>query len=133
MQIAARFLAGLLAIFLVFNAGLYFFNPLAAAGVSGLDPTTDFGVTNIRIQAASTLMMAIAAGIGAWKQNWLFMLPVVATFLFVALIRVFGLVADGADPSTLRGIVLALVLFGLAEFAAIVFRKSEQSAAKVQA
>ena len=100
MQIAARILAGLLAVFLAFNAGLYLFNPMAAAGASGLNPTTDFGVTNVRMQAASMLMMALAAGLGAWKQNWLFMVPAVATFFFVALIRVFGLVADGADPGT---------------------------------
>ena len=81
--------------------------------------------------AKFALMLAIAAGIGAWKQNWLFLVPSVATFLFVALIRVFGMFADGVDPGTIRGLVLALVLFAVAEFAAIAFRRSERQAAGV--
>ena len=129
MKLAAQILSGLLAAFLAFNAVLYVFNPMAAATASGLNPTTDFGVTNVRIQGASMLMLAIAAGIGAWKQNWLFLVPSVATFLFVALIRVFGMFADGVDPGTIRGLVLALVLFAVAEFAAIVLRRSERQVA----
>ena len=131
MKLAAQILSGLLAAFLAFNAILYVFNPMTAAEASGLNPTTDFGVTNVRMQGASMLMLAIAAGIGAWKQNWLFLVPSVATFLFVALIRVFGMFADGVDPGTIRGLVLALVLFAVAEFAAIVFRRSERQAAGV--
>ena len=130
MKLAAQILSGLLAAFLALNALFYVFNPMAAAGASGLNPTTDFGITNVRMQGASMLMLSLATGVGAWKQNWLFLLPSVATFVFVALIRVFGMFADGVDPGTIRGLVLAVVIFAIAEFAAIVFRRSERRAAE---
>ena len=129
MKLAAQILSGLLAAFLAFNAFFYLFNPLAAGAASGLNPTTDFGVTNVRLQAGPLLMLALAAAAGAWKQNWIFLVPSVVTFLLFALIRVFGIFADGADIGTIRGLILAVVLFAVAEFCAIVFRRSERQAA----
>ena len=50
-------------------------------------------------------------------------------FLLVMVIRVIGLALDGYDPSTIRGLVLAGVLFAIAEFGLQVFRRASRKLA----
>lgn len=125
MTKAAQSLAGLMALFVAAIAVFYLFNPSAAAQANGFNPATDFGVTNTRTLAASMLMVSVTAMIGALRRDWVFLVPAALYFLFTALIRVFGLVMEGADPGTLRGLVLAVVLFAVAEFALQVFRRGD--------
>ena len=113
---------------ILFSIGILF-NPVGTASSLNWATDTPFGTTNLRTTAASLLMIAVTAGIGAVRKNWIFLLPAALNFLFTALIRVFGLVADGYDPSTLRGLFIALVFFAAAEFALQVFRKAERQSA----
>ena len=126
MTRAAQILAGLLALFVAGFGLLYALNPLGASAANGLAPDTVFGMTNMRTLAAPMLMIALMTAIGAVRQSWEFLLPAALYFLFTALLRVLGLVADGFDTSTLRGLVLALVLFAVAEFALQIFRRPER-------
>ena len=127
---AAQILAGLMAVFLIFLGGLYAFNPDAASSANQLNPETLFGKTNIRVMAAPMLMMGILAAIGAVRADWKLVLPAALYFLLVIIIRIIGLVADGFDTGTIRGLVLATVLFVVAEVAVQVFRKSERRQAE---
>ena len=120
---AAQASSGLATLALFGFAMLYLFNPMAASGANGLDPVGEYGLTNMRTLAAPLLAMAVMAGIGTVKKSFVFVAPAALYFLFTAVIRVFGLVVDGANSQTLRGLVLALVLFALAEFAIFVFKK----------
>ena len=70
-------------------AMLYLFNPMAASGANGLDPVGEYGLTNMRTLAAPLLAMAVMAGIGTVKKNFVFVAPAALYFLFTALIRVF--------------------------------------------
>lgn len=129
MTRAAQILAGLLALFVGFIAVQYLFRPMTVAPLNGFNPETTFGVSNVRTLAAPMIMIAFMSAVGALRQNWVFLLPAAIYFLATALIRVFGLIADGYDVSTIRGLVLAVVLFGVAEFALQVFRRAERQKA----
>lgn len=126
MTRAAQILAGLLALFVGFIAVQYLFRPHALIGVNGFNVDTTFGITNMRTLAAPLIMIAFMSAIGALRQNWVFLLPAALYFLATALIRLFGLVLDGFDTGTIRGLILAVVLFGVAEFALQVFRRAER-------
>ncbi len=130
MTRAAQILSGLLAVILAAIAMTYLFNPSAAADANGLNPVTEFGVTNMRTLAASMLMVSVTAAIGAVRKSWVFLVPAALYFLFTALIRVFGIFADGADPSTIRGLILATFLFAVAEFGVQIFKRSERQSAE---
>lgn len=127
---AAQILSGLMAAFVAAIAVTYIVNPTATAEVNGLNPVNDFGMTNMRTLAAPMLMVALTAALGAVKKNWMFLLPAALYFLFTAIIRVIGIFADGADPSTIRGLIVAAVFFGIAEFALQIFRRSERQSAE---
>ena len=129
MTRAAQILAGLMAAFTGFIALQYLVSPLTVSAINGFNPETTFGTTNTRTLAAPMLMVAGMAAAGAWRQQWILLLPAALYFLFTVIIRIFGLIADGYDISTLRGLILAAVLFGVAEFALQVFRRAERRAA----
>lgn len=126
MTRAAQILSGLMAVFVAFLAFQYLLRPVAISEINGFNPDTTFGVTNMRTLAAPMLMIAGLSAAAAIRQNWILLLPAALYFLLTAVIRVFGLIADGYDTSTLRGLVLAVVLFAVAEFALQVFRRAER-------
>jgi len=127
---AAQILSGLIAVFVGGVAIFYLVNPAGAGTANGMNPETVFGITNMRTLAAPLLMMSLMAAIGTVKQNWVFLLPSALYFIFTAIIRIFGIFLDGADPSTTRGLVLAIVLFVVAEVALQIFRKAERQSEK---
>ena len=129
---AAQIAAAAVALASIFFSIGVLFNPVGTGASLGWATDTPFGTTNLRTTAASLLMIAVTAGIGAMRKDWVFLLPAALNFLFTALIRVFGLIADGYDPSTLRGLFIALVFFAVAEFALQVFRRAERHTAEAK-
>lgn len=125
-----QILSGLLALILFGFAGLYLFNPMGASALNGLVPSDGYGVTNLRATAAPLAAMGLMAAIGAVKKDPVFLAPAALYFLFTLLIRVFGLIVDGAHSSTIRGLILAAVLFVIAEIGVQVFRRISKSTAK---
>lgn len=129
----AQIASGLLAVVFAAFSILYLFNPLGASALNGLDPVGDHGMTNMRVLAAPILAMGVMAAIGAVKKEAIFLAPAALYFLFTVIIRVTGLVVDGGSTGTIRGIILAAVLFVIAEFALQVFRRSSNSTPELQA
>lgn len=127
---AAQILSGLLALILFGFAGLYLFNPLGTSTLNGLTPSDAYGITNLRATAAPLAAMGLMAAIGAVKKDPVFIAPAALYFLFTILIRLFGLIVDGAHSSTIRGLVLAAVLFVIAEIGVQVFRRAGKVTAK---
>lgn len=128
----AQILSGLLALALFAFAALYIFNPTAAASARGFEPVGDYGMTNIRVLAATFVTLGIMSAIGAVKKNFLFLAPAALYFLVSIVIRVIGIVVDGADPATLRVMIPAVVLFIVAEFALQVFKRAEKHTGDAQ-
>ena len=129
MTKVAQILAALMALLLAGLALFYIFNPSGAASANGMAPDTNFGITNMRAQGATMLMLAVISAIGAARQAWEFLAPAALYFLLVMVIRIIGLALDGYDPSTIRGLVLAGVLFAIAEFGLQVFRRASRKLA----
>ncbi len=128
MTKAAQISAGLLALVLAGFAAFYIFNPTGAAAANGAAPEGAYALTNMRVNGAAMLMLAVVSAIGAARQNWQFLVPAALYFLLVVLVRLLGLALDGVHPATLYGIALAGVLFGIAEFAVQAFRKAGAAA-----
>lgn len=126
---ATQILSGLLAAILFGFAGLYLLNPMGVSVLNGLTPTDAYGVTNLRATAAPLAAMGLMAAIGAVKKDPVFLAPAALYFLFTLLIRVFGLIVDGVHSSTVRGLILAAVLFVVAEVGVQVFRRLRKTEA----
>ena len=122
-----QILSALLAAILFGFAGLYLLNPLGASALNGLSPVDAYGTTNLRTLAAPLAAMGLMAAIGAVRRDPVFLAPAALYFLFTILIRAFGLVVDGVTSGTLRGLVLAAVLFVMAEIGVQVFRRARKS------
>ena len=120
-----QILTGLLALILFGFAGLYLFNPLGASELNGMIPNDAYGITNMRVNAAALASFGVMAAIGAVKKDFVFVAPAALYFLFVILIRLLGLALDGGHSDTIRGLVLAIVLFIIAEIGVQVFKKNK--------
>ena len=131
MMKAAQFSSGLLALLLFGFAGFYLINPESAASARGFDPVGDYGLTNIRVLAASFLMMGIMTAIGAVKKNPIFLAPAAIYFLVSIIIRIIGIFTDGADATTMRVLIPATILFIIAEFGLQVFRRVSDADGKI--
>jgi hypothetical protein len=123
MTYLPRILAGALALALTGFALFYIFDPAGAAAANGMAPETSFGMTNMRANGAGMLMLAVLSAIGAARQKWEFVAPAALYFLLVAVVRVLGLTLDGFDANTIRGLLLAIVLFAVAEVSLQLMRR----------
>lgn len=128
----AQILSGLLALALFAFAAIYLFNPTGAAASRGLEPIGDYGLTNVRLQAATFITLGVLSAIGAVKKDFVFLAPAALFFLVSIVIRIIGIFVDGADPATLRVMVPAVVLFAVAEFALQVFKRASKDSAQPQ-
>ena len=129
---SAQILSGLLALALFAFAAFYLINPNGAASARGFEPIGDYGLTNVRLQAATFITLAVMSAIGAVKKDFVFLAPAALFFLASIVIRIIGLFVDGADPATLRVMVPAVVLFVVAEFALQVFKRASKETALTQ-
>jgi hypothetical protein len=120
----AQILSGVLAVALLAFGSIYLFTPENAASARGFEPIGDYGLTNVRLMAASFITLGIMTAIGAMKRNFLFLAPAALFFLVSIVIRIIGIAVDGADATTVRVMVPAVILFVVAEFAVQVFKRS---------
>ena len=120
----AQILSGVLALALFAFGAIYLFIPESAASARGFEPIGEYGLTNVRQLAATFVTLGILAAIGAVRQNFLFLVPAALFFLVSLVIRFIGIAVDGADATTVRVIVPAIILFVVAEFAVQVFKRS---------
>lgn len=128
----AQILSGLLALALFGFASFYLFNPEAAAAARGFEPIAEYGMTNVRLLAATFVTLGILSAIGAVKKAFVFLAPAALFFLVSIVIRIIGIFVDGADPTTVRVMIPAVVLFAVAEFALQVFKRAADSPAQVE-
>ena len=75
-------------------------------------------------------MLAILLLLAAKGQDWKFVLPAALTFLVITIARIISLVLDGSEDGSLRPLIIAIVIFVLAEVALQVFRKAERPVAE---
>lgn len=134
MMKIAQILSGVLALVLFAFAAFYLFNPSGAASARGFEPIGEYGTTSIRGLAATFVTLGVMSAIGAVKKNFVFLAPAALFFLVSIVIRIIGMIVDGADAATFRVMVPAVVLFIVAEVALQVFKRAEKaSAAKLPA
>ncbi len=121
----AQFISILFALVFVTAAIAIIFFPQAMGVASGFNPTTDYGLTNIRTLGAPLLMMAIVTGYGAYRKKWMLLLPATMYFLFNGLTRVLSLFNEQYDQVMLRGLVFTFTLFAIALWVIKQFRKND--------
>ncbi|WDE05838.1 hypothetical protein SG34_002575 [Thalassomonas viridans] len=125
----AQFIAALFVIVFSVAAGAAIFFPDAVGAASGFNPTSDYGITNIRTLGAPLLMMAVVTAIGAYTRQWILLFPATIYFLFNGLTRVLSLFNEQYDDVMLRGLFLTFGLFTLAIFVLKTFRRAEKQPA----
>ncbi|TDF38230.1 hypothetical protein EYS14_11085 [Alteromonadaceae bacterium M269] len=102
------------------------FLPETLGQASGFNPTTDYGLTNVRTLGAPLLSLAIITLLGARRKEWLLLLPASLYFFFNGSARVISLFFEQYDPVMLRGLVLTFGLFVLSQIALHTFRLSKK-------
>lgn len=125
----AQILSVLGGLFVAAISVLYLVSPTTAASFNGFSLTDTFSTTNMRTLFAPMAMVALTAVLGGIRKDWKFLLPAALYFLFVGVARIIGLIADGFDVSTVRGLVLAVVFFAIFEVALQLFRRESKKAA----
>ena len=103
--------------------------PVAINETAGFNAVTDYGFTNLRTLGAPTLSLAIITAIGAYRREWLLLLPASMYFFLNGSARVISLFVEQYDPVMLRGLVLTFGLFALSQIALHIFRLAENKQA----
>lgn len=101
------------------------FSPMTINEPSGFNAVTNYGLTNLRTLGAPTLSLAIITAIGAFKKQWLLILPASMYFFFNGSARVISVFVEGYEPIMQRGLLLTFSLFALSQLAIHFFRKAE--------
>lgn len=100
------------------------FSPQSVNEPSGFNAITDYAITNVRTLGAPLLSLAIITAIGAFRKDWILLLPASLYFLFNGSARVVSIFNEGWDPVMLRGLILTYGLFALSQVALQTFRKA---------
>ena len=103
--------------------------PSAINETAGFNAVTDYGFTNLRTLGAPTLSLAIITAIGAYRREWLLLLPASMYFFLNGSARVISLFVEQYDPVMLRGLVLTFGLFALSQIALHILRLAENKQA----
>lgn len=125
-----RFAQGLAAVFVLIlaMAGINtLLNPMFVAEPSGFNPVDNYGLTNIRTLGAPTLSLAIITAIGAYRKEWLLILPAALYYFFNLTARIISVIVEGYEPVMLRGLLLTSVLVILSQLAIQLFRRAQAS------
>ena len=101
------------------------FFPQSMATASGFNPTSDYGLTNVRTLGAPLLMMAVVTAYGAFRKQWIVLVPASMYFLFNGLTRVISAFNEQYDDVMLRGLVLTFSLFALSLWVIKQFRQHD--------
>ena len=121
----AQFLSGLFVLVLGSAALTTIFFPDVINAPSGFNATTNYGFTNLRTLGAPTLSLAIITAIGAYRKEWLLLLPASMYFLFNWSARVISTFVEGYEPTMLLGLVFTFTLFVLSQVALHTFRRQQ--------
>ena len=131
-----RFAQVLAAVFVAVlaSAGLTaMFAPDLIAEPSQFNVVTDYGTTNLRTLGAPTLSLAVITAIGAFRREWLLLLPAAMYFAFNLTARVTSVFVEGYESDMLRGLLFTGTLAILAQIALHTFRTSEEPAVALAA
>lgn len=127
MTNAAQIICILLALFLgAVGLGFIFFPDVMAGRFGGSLPTNATEYAATRATGAGQAMLALMLVFAARTRKWTFVLPAAMTFLFIIVSRLLSLALDGAGDGTTRPLIIAIVIFVLAEVALQIFRKAER-------
>lgn len=91
--------------------------------LSGFNAMSNYGFTNLRTLGAPTLSLAIITAIGAYRKEWLLILPASLYFGFNFLARLLSTVVEWYEPVMLFGLLMTFTLFILSQVALYTFRK----------
>ena len=100
---------------------------------SQFNVVTDYGTTNLRTLGAPTLSLAVITAIGAFRREWLLLLPAAMYFAFNLTARVTSVFVEGYESDMLRGLLFTGTLAILAQIALHTFRTSEEPAVALAA
>ena len=131
-----RFAQVLAAVFVAVlaSAGLTaMFAPDLIAEPSQFNVVTDYGTTNLRTLGAPTLSLAVITAIGAFRREWLLLLPAAMYFAFNLTARVTSVFVEGYESDMLRGLLFTGTLAILAQIALHTFRTAEEPAVALAA
>jgi len=128
MERAAQVIAALFVLVLGAASISNMFNPAAVAETAGFNPTSNYGLTNMRTLGAPTLSLAIFTAIGIYRKEWLLIVPASMYFGFNLSARLISVVAEGFEPVMTRGLMLTSTLFILSLVAVYLFRRSSAPA-----
>lgn len=107
------------------------FFPQILGDTSGFNPTSDYGLTNIRTLGAPLLMMALVTAYGIFSKNWLLIAPACLYFFLNGSTRVVSLLNEAYDPVMIRGLIITFSLFLLATWVIKTLRKAQGVQAKL--
>jgi hypothetical protein len=123
MERAAQILAGIFVLVLVAASVSNMFNPANVAETAGFNPTSNYGLTNMRTLGAPTLSIAIITAIGIYRKEWLLVLPAAMYFGFNLTARLISIAVEGFEPVMVRGLGITSALFILALVAVYLFNR----------
>ena len=123
MERAAQILAGLFVLVLVAASVSNMFNPANVAETAGFNPTSNYGLTNMRTLGAPTLRSAIITAIGIYSKEWMLILPAAMYFGFNLTARLISIAVEGFEPVMVRGLGITSTLFILALVAVYLFNR----------
>ena len=122
----AQLLSGIFVLVLGSAALITMLFPAMINEPSGFNAMSNYGFTNLRTLGAPTLSLAIITAIGAYRKEWLLILPASLYFGFNFLARLLSTVVEGYEPVMLFGLLMTFTLFILSQVALHTFRKENK-------
>lgn len=122
----AQLLSGIFVLVLGSAALVTMLFPAIINEPSGFNAISNYGFTNLRTLGAPTLSLAVITAIGAYRKEWLLLLPASMYFGFNFLARLLSTVVEGYEPVMLFGLLMTLTLFTLSQIALHSFRKASK-------
>lgn len=133
MQRLAQAFAFIFAIIFTIAAISAIFFPVSLSDASGFNPTSDYGITNVRTLGAPLLMLAVVTAFGAFRKDWIMIVPASLYFFFNGSSRIVSLVFEQYDPIMIRGLLLTFGLFVLSQLVIYILRKTRAANMKTSA
>lgn len=133
MQRLAQAFAFIFAIIFTIAAISAIFFPVSLSDASGFNPTSDYGITNVRTLGAPLLMLTVVTAFGAFRKDWIMIVPASLYFFFNGSSRIVSLVFEQYDPIMIRGLLLTFGLFVLSQLVIYILRKTRAANMKTSA
>ena len=95
MTRAAQVLCAIFVLVLGGSALNTIFSPMSTGDAVGFNVTTAYGITNLRTLGAPTLSLAIITALGAYRKEWILVLPASLYFLFNGTARLLSVFVEG--------------------------------------